>query len=125
MTAPSTYPLGLDSAPTTHPGLLAWVSEVAELTTPDQIVWVEGSQTEWKRLSDELVDAGTLVRLNDELKPNSFWAKTDPTDVARVEQPHQPQQRQPAHHGTRRRPRHQPREEPLRLLIVGILIEGH
>jgi phosphoenolpyruvate carboxykinase (GTP) len=86
MTAPSTYPLGLDSAPTTHLRLLTWVREVAELTTPDRIVWVDGSEAEWRRLSDELVASGTLVRLNDELKPNSFWARTDPTDVARVEQ---------------------------------------
>jgi phosphoenolpyruvate carboxykinase (GTP) len=86
MTAPSTYPLGLDSAPTTHQRLLEWVRGVAELTTPDRIVWVDGSESEWKRLSGELVATGTLVPLNDELKPNSFWAKTDPTDVARVEQ---------------------------------------
>jgi phosphoenolpyruvate carboxykinase (GTP) len=86
MTAPSTSPLGLDSAPTNHPKLLAWISEVAELTTPDRIVWVDGSDAEWRRLTDELVAAGTLVRLNDKLKPNSFWARTDPTDVARVEE---------------------------------------
>ena len=68
MTAPSTYPLGLDSAPTTHPRLLAWVREVAELTTPDRVVWVDGSDAEWKRLTAELVAAGTLVPLNDELQ---------------------------------------------------------
>jgi phosphoenolpyruvate carboxykinase (GTP) len=86
MTASSISPLGLDSAPTTHSRLLAWVRDIAELTTPDRIVWVDGTDAEWARLTGELVEAGTLVRLNDERKPNSFWAKTDPTDVARVEQ---------------------------------------
>ncbi len=86
MTATSTSPLGLDNAPTNHPRLLAWVREVAELTTPDEIVWVDGSDAEWRRLTDGLVEAGTLVRLNDQIKPNSFWARTDPTDVARVEE---------------------------------------
>jgi phosphoenolpyruvate carboxykinase (GTP) len=78
--------VGLDNAPTAHPKLLAWVREVAELTTPDRIVWCDGSDAEWQRLTGELVDAGTLVRLNPEIKPNSFWARTDPTDVARVEE---------------------------------------
>jgi phosphoenolpyruvate carboxykinase (GTP) len=77
---------GLENAPTQHAGLLAWVSEVAALTTPDRIVWCDGSQEEWRRLTDELVESGALVRLNDEKKPNSFWARTDPTDVARVEE---------------------------------------
>jgi phosphoenolpyruvate carboxykinase (GTP) len=85
MTAPATVP-GLDAAPTTHPRLLAWVREVAELTKPERVVWCDGSAAEWTRLTDELVDAGTLVRLNPERKPNSFWARTDPTDVARVEE---------------------------------------
>ncbi|MCP2325444.1 phosphoenolpyruvate carboxykinase (GTP) [Hamadaea flava] len=85
MTA-ATVSLGLENAPTTHPKLLAWVREVAELTTPDRIVWCDGSDAEWTRLTDELVEAGTLVRLNPEIKPNSFWARTDPTDVARVEE---------------------------------------
>jgi phosphoenolpyruvate carboxykinase (GTP) len=66
--------------------LLAWVREVAELTTPDQVVWCDGSDAEWTRLTDQLVEAGTLVRLNPERKPNSFWARTDPSDVARVEE---------------------------------------
>ncbi|GII21146.1 phosphoenolpyruvate carboxykinase (GTP) [Planosporangium mesophilum] len=85
MSAPATVP-GLDRAPTSHPRLLRWVREVAELTTPDRVVWCDGSDAEWQRLTDELVEAGTLVRLNDERKPNSFWARTDPSDVARVEE---------------------------------------
>ncbi len=77
---------GLAPAPTTHPRLLAWVAEVAALTTPAQVVWCNGSDEEWQRRTGQLVDAGTLVRLNPGLKPNSFWARTDPSDVARVEQ---------------------------------------
>ncbi|HEY0694255.1 MAG TPA: phosphoenolpyruvate carboxykinase (GTP), partial [Kribbella sp.] len=73
-------------APTKHAGLLAWVAEVAALTQPDRIHWVDGSEQEYARLTEELIAAGTLVRLNDERKPNSFWARTDPSDVARVEQ---------------------------------------
>jgi len=73
-------------APTTHPGLLAWVAEVAELTQPDRIVWCDGSDEEWDRMTGALVESGALVRLDESKKPNSFWAHTDPTDVARVEE---------------------------------------
>ncbi|WAP51710.1 phosphoenolpyruvate carboxykinase (GTP) [Arthrobacter sp. ATA002] len=73
-------------APTTHEALLAWVQQVAELTQPDRVYWVDGSEAENKRLTDELVDAGTLVRLNPEEFPNSFAAFSDPKDVARVEE---------------------------------------
>ncbi|WP_375478017.1 phosphoenolpyruvate carboxykinase (GTP) [uncultured Jatrophihabitans sp.] len=83
MTA-STIP-GLDSAPTSHKGLLAWVRETAELTQPERIEWVDGSPEEWTRVTDALVESGTFVRLNDDKKPNSFWCASDPTDVARVE----------------------------------------
>ncbi|BCB85215.1 phosphoenolpyruvate carboxykinase (GTP) [Phytohabitans suffuscus] len=86
MTAPPATVRGLDSAPTNHQKLLSWVREVAELTTPDEVVWCDGSPLEWRGLTDELVEAGTLVRLSEERKPNSFWARTDPTDVARVEE---------------------------------------
>ncbi|HEX8081274.1 MAG TPA: phosphoenolpyruvate carboxykinase (GTP) [Jatrophihabitans sp.] len=77
--------LRLDTAPTDHPGLLRWVRDTAELTEPDQIVWCDGSAEEWNRLTEQLVAAGTLTRLDDAKKPNSFYAASDPTDVARVE----------------------------------------
>ncbi|GDY30860.1 phosphoenolpyruvate carboxykinase (GTP) [Gandjariella thermophila] len=75
---------GLDQAPTTHQRLLSWVREVAELTTPDQVVWADGSEEEWARLTAKLVEAGTFVPLKQ--KPNSFWCASDPSDVARVEE---------------------------------------
>ncbi|MGH3950294.1 MAG: phosphoenolpyruvate carboxykinase (GTP) [Pseudonocardiaceae bacterium] len=75
---------GLDTAPTTHSRVLAWVREVAELTTPDRVVWIDGTDSEAERINQELVDAGTFVKLD--AKPNSYWAASDPNDVARVEE---------------------------------------
>src|SRR5215217_877691 len=57
---------------------------MAELTTPDQVVWVDGTDEEWERLTGKLVDAGTFTRL--QAKPNSFWCASDPSDVARIEE---------------------------------------
>jgi len=81
----STDATNVADKPTTHQGILSWVNEVAELTRPDQVHWCTGSDEEWTQLTDLLVASGTFTRLNDEKKPNSFWARTDPTDVARVE----------------------------------------
>ncbi len=71
--------------PTTHQGILDFVEWVSALTTPDRIHWCTGSDEEWTALTDALVASGTFTRLNPEKKPNSFYARTDPTDVARVE----------------------------------------
>jgi phosphoenolpyruvate carboxykinase (GTP) len=76
---------GFADAPTKNKRLLAWVSEVAELTTPDRIEWCDGSDAEWNRLTQELVASGTLTPLNSEKRPNSFLARSHPSDVARVE----------------------------------------
>ena len=76
---------GLDCPPTTHHALVQWVRETAELTQPERVVWCDGSPQEWARLSEELVGAGTLRRLDPAKKPNSFWCASDPSDVARVE----------------------------------------
>jgi phosphoenolpyruvate carboxykinase (GTP) len=77
---------GLDAAPTENARLLSWVAAVAELTTPDRIVWCDGSAEEWDRVTSRLVEAGTFVKLDERKKPNSFWAASDPDDVARVEE---------------------------------------
>ena len=76
---------GLDTAPTKHKGLLAWVQEVAELTQPDRVVFADGSDEEYQRLCEQLVAAGTFIPLSDSEEPSSYLARSEPSDVARVE----------------------------------------
>ncbi|WPF66008.1 MULTISPECIES: phosphoenolpyruvate carboxykinase (GTP) [unclassified Corynebacterium] len=72
-------------APTKNQELLKWISEAVELFQPENVVFADGTQEEWERLTSELVEAGTLIRLNEEKRPNSFLARSNPSDVARVE----------------------------------------
>ena len=70
---------------TKHGALQKWVDETAALCTPDNVEWCDGSQEEWDRLTNLLCEKGTFTRLNPEKRPNSFLARSTPSDVARVE----------------------------------------
>jgi phosphoenolpyruvate carboxykinase (GTP) len=73
------------TTPTENQKLIRWVDEVAALTTPDRVEWCDGSAEEYDRLCQLLVDSGTFTRLSEAKRPNSYWAHSDPGDVARVE----------------------------------------
>jgi phosphoenolpyruvate carboxykinase (GTP) len=76
---------GLDQPLTAHAGMIAWVREIAALTRPDRVHWCDGSAAEQEWLTGMLAGQGTLTRLNPDLRPGSFTASSDPSDVARVE----------------------------------------
>ncbi|MGP7997312.1 MAG: phosphoenolpyruvate carboxykinase (GTP) [Streptosporangiaceae bacterium] len=74
-----------NQAQTSLPELAGWVHDISDLTKPDDVVWCDGSQDEWERLTSLLVENRTFTRLNPKLRPNSFYCVSDPSDVARVE----------------------------------------
>src|ERR1700678_3633392 len=70
---------------TTNRHLIRWVEKMADLCQPKSLHWVDGSQAEYERLCDQLIEAGTFLPLDDQKWPNCFYARSAPNDVARVE----------------------------------------
>jgi phosphoenolpyruvate carboxykinase (GTP) len=77
--------LGHIGAVTKNGKLLAWVEQIVLLCQPDKVHWCDGSEAEYDLLTEKMLAAGTLIRLNEKLRPNSFLARSDASDVARVE----------------------------------------
>ena len=73
------------SGKTQNAALKQWVAEWADILEPDDVYWCDGSEQEYNDLCEDLVQAGTFTKLNDAKRPNSYWAHSDPGDVARVE----------------------------------------
>ena len=82
---PTLTPKPSAAPPTTNKHLIRWVEKMADLTQPASIHWIDGSQEEYERLCDKLVEAGTFFPLDEEKWPGCFYARSSPNDVARVE----------------------------------------
>src|SRR5690606_39382263 len=72
--------------PTRNEKLKTWVAETSALCRPDRIYWCDGSQQEYDALCAQMVEKGTLIRLNPSKHPNSYYCRSSPDDVARVEE---------------------------------------
>ncbi|HUJ64283.1 MAG TPA: phosphoenolpyruvate carboxykinase, partial [Acidimicrobiales bacterium] len=81
----STSPVTSTEPLTSHSRLRQWVADWAQITQPAEVVWCDGSAEEYDSLCASLVESGTFTRLSDAKRPNSYWAGSDPADVARVE----------------------------------------
>src|ERR1700722_4411410 len=79
-------PSSFTAAKTTHPGVQTWVEEMAQLCQPDQIYWCDGSEAEKDRLTQKAVETGVLIKLNQEKLPGCYYHRSNPNDVARVEE---------------------------------------
>jgi phosphoenolpyruvate carboxykinase (GTP) len=77
---------GIPGGTTTNARLLAWVNDMVTLCKPDQVHWCDGSEAEYDAMCQKLVDVGAAIKLNDEKRPNSYLVRSDPRDVARVEE---------------------------------------
>ena len=74
-----------DRSKTNNQKLLNWLDEVIALCKPKDVRWADGSEEEWKELCEGMVESGSMIRLNEEKRPNSYLVRSDPRDVARVE----------------------------------------
>jgi phosphoenolpyruvate carboxykinase (GTP) len=73
-----------ETPPTNHRRLLEWVERWTEVLEPDQVHWCDGSEAEYEVLCGQLVASGTFIALDPAKRPNSYYARSDPGDVARV-----------------------------------------